>query len=98
MPITEETMQTRVKQQKRRETEQRTAYVQMSRTVGVVKASQPHFILKLIRCYLLFHNASERTNNDICRAFDSKHLASFEALDNFFPKQRAEISGFFQIP
>ena len=66
MPMTAETMQTRVKQQKRRETEQRTANVQMSRTVGVKR----HFILKLIRCYLLFHNAFERTNNDNCRAFD----------------------------
>ena len=50
----------------------------MSRTVGVVKASQPHFILKLIRCYLLFHNAFERTNKDNCRAFDWKHLASWK--------------------
>ena len=32
MPMTAETMQTRVKQQKRREIEQRTANVQMSRT------------------------------------------------------------------
>ena len=55
-----------MKQQKRRETEQRTENVQMSRTVG----ARRHFVLKLIRCYLLFHNAFEQTNNDNCRAFD----------------------------
>ena len=45
--VTKHPSQTRVKQQKGQVTEQRTANVQMSRTVEVVKGCQPHFPLQL---------------------------------------------------